>query len=117
MPARDERQAAMLPFCSSIHAPAHPRRGRLIPLVALLALALLPMLAVHAQGMHPSSSAMIYLALVRTPPVDYPIAFTSLRDGNNGIYVMHGNGGIPVRLTPTSTPSGFPTWSPDGRKI
>ena len=45
------------------------------------------------------------------------IAFTSIRDGNQEIYVMNANGSSQTRLTSNSVPDSGPTWSPDGKKI
>ena len=45
------------------------------------------------------------------------IAFTSERDGNQEIYVMHAFGSEPVNLTNHPANDSDPSWSPDGSKI
>ena len=45
------------------------------------------------------------------------IVFTSLRDGNNEIYVMDADGGNQENLTNNPAYDGDPDWSPDGTKI
>jgi Tol biopolymer transport system component len=45
------------------------------------------------------------------------IAFTSTRDGNNEIYVMHADGSGPTRLTNNPANDSEPAWSPSGTKI
>ena len=45
------------------------------------------------------------------------IVFTSLRDGNNEIYVMDADGGNQENLTNNPAYDAQPDWSPDGRKI
>ena len=45
------------------------------------------------------------------------IVFTSLRDGNNEIYVMDADGGNQENLTNHPAYDGQPDWSPDGTKI
>lgn len=48
------------------------------------------------------------------------IAFTSARDGGNGIWVMDADGSNPVKLTagaPYLIPAKWPSWSPDGSRI
>ena len=44
------------------------------------------------------------------------IAFTSLRD-DSGIYVMNADGSGQRNLTNNPALDGFPSWSPDGKKI
>ena len=45
------------------------------------------------------------------------IAFTSTRDGNPEIYVMHADGENQIRLTRHPEEDKMPSWSPDGKKI
>ena len=45
------------------------------------------------------------------------IAFTSNRDGNAEIYVMDGDGRNERRVTVNPNGDGYPSWSPDGKKI
>ena len=45
------------------------------------------------------------------------IAFTSLRDGNEEIYVMNADGSGQVNRTNTPGSDAQPAWSPDGQKI
>jgi dipeptidyl aminopeptidase/acylaminoacyl peptidase len=45
------------------------------------------------------------------------IAFTSTRDGNEEIYVMHADGSGQIRLTSNSWGDSSPAWSPNGRQI
>ena len=45
------------------------------------------------------------------------IVFTSLRDGNNEIYVMDADGGNQENLTNHPAYDGQPDWSPDGTRI
>ena len=45
------------------------------------------------------------------------IAFVSIRDGNDEIYVMNANGSDVTRLTNDPASDGGPAWSPDGLKI
>ena len=45
------------------------------------------------------------------------IAFTSVRDGNDEIYVMDFDGTDQIRLTTNPGFDGHPAWSPDGSKI
>jgi Tol biopolymer transport system component len=45
------------------------------------------------------------------------ILFTSLRDGNAEIYVMHSDGSNPRRLTHHRAHDDFPLWAPDGTRI
>jgi Tol biopolymer transport system component len=45
------------------------------------------------------------------------IAFSSVRDGNDEVYVMDADGGNVTRLTRDPAPDYGPSWSPDGRKI
>jgi Tol biopolymer transport system component len=45
------------------------------------------------------------------------IAFTTLRDGNNEIYVMNADGSDPTRLTDNPADDFAPAWSPDGSRI
>src|SRR4051794_4582059 len=56
----------------------------------------------------------------RTPaysPDGKKIAFVSLQDGNQEIYVMDADGGNQVRRTTNPLPDTDPSWSPDGTKI
>ena len=45
------------------------------------------------------------------------IAFTSTRDGDDEIYVMHADGSNPVQLTHPQSSDDCPAWSPDGTHI
>jgi TolB protein len=45
------------------------------------------------------------------------IAFTSLRDGEDEIYVMNADGGAETRITHSPFQDISPAWSPDGSKI
>lgn len=45
------------------------------------------------------------------------IAFTSTRDGDDEIYVMHADGSNPVQLTQPQSSDDCPAWSPDGTRI
>ena len=46
------------------------------------------------------------------------IAFNSIRDGNEEIYIMNADGSGQTRLTNNSASDDIdPTWSPDGEKI
>ncbi|RPJ30057.1 MAG: hypothetical protein EHM35_12940, partial [Planctomycetaceae bacterium] len=45
------------------------------------------------------------------------IAFTSVRDGNQEIYVMAVDGSEPTRLTDEQADDFGPAWSPDGSRI
>jgi dipeptidyl aminopeptidase/acylaminoacyl peptidase len=45
------------------------------------------------------------------------IAFETLRDGNNEIYVMNHDGSEQVNLTQNLSPDHAPAWSPDGTRI
>src|SRR5512140_439702 len=45
------------------------------------------------------------------------IAFTSIRDGNQEIYVMAVDGSRPTRLTDNPADDFGPAWSPDGKQI
>ena len=45
------------------------------------------------------------------------IAFTSVRDGIGGIYVMDGDGRNKRRVTENRSGDRLPAWSPDGKKI
>ena len=45
------------------------------------------------------------------------IAFTSVRDGIGGIYVMDGDGRNKRRVTEHPSVNRYPAWSPDGKKI
>ena len=45
------------------------------------------------------------------------IAYTSTRDGNDEIYVMHADGSNPVQLTHPQYSDNRPAWSPDGTRI
>src|SRR5438132_1116845 len=48
---------------------------------------------------------------------DGQIAFTSIRDGNREIYLMHADGTALVNLTNNPAQDEWPAWSPDGSKI
>jgi WD40 repeat protein len=50
-------------------------------------------------------------------PDESRIAFTSKRNGNREIQVMHTDGSSPQRLTSASAPEYQPAWSPDGSRI
>jgi Tol biopolymer transport system component len=51
-------------------------------------------------------------------PVDLrQMAFTSMRDGNEEIYLMNADSSNPVNLTNNPARDWMPTWSPDGSKI
>jgi Tol biopolymer transport system component len=50
-------------------------------------------------------------------PINGKIAFHSIRDGNNEIYVMNQDGSGQTRLTVDPVPDVQPAWSPDGAKI
>jgi len=50
-------------------------------------------------------------------PAGQQIAFTTLRDGNNEIYVMNADGSDPTRLTDNPADDFAPAWSPDGSRI
>lgn len=54
---------------------------------------------------------------VRTSGTSGEIAFTSDRDGTEGIYVMPADGSNPIRLSSDLTDDREPAWSPDGNKI
>ena len=45
------------------------------------------------------------------------VAFVSVRDGNQEIYLMAADGGRPVNLTRHEAPDSSPAWSPDGWRI
>ena len=45
------------------------------------------------------------------------IAFVSMRDGNEEIYVMDADGGNQINLTNNAADDREPAWSPDGKKI
>ena len=45
------------------------------------------------------------------------IAFTSTRDGDDEIYIMHADGSNPVQLTQPQSSDDCPAWSPDGTRI
>src|SRR5215211_1632578 len=45
------------------------------------------------------------------------IAFVSLRDGNDEIYVMNADGSGQTRLTDDPANNLSPSWSPDGERI
>src|SRR4029453_5386695 len=51
------------------------------------------------------------------PGVNGKIAFVSLRDGNQEIYVMNADGSDVQRLTFEQTADVEPAWSPDGSRI
>jgi Tol biopolymer transport system component len=63
--------------------------------------------------------AFVTSVLAQTPTLraNGKIAFTSDRDGNLEIYVMNPDGSNQVRITSNNVVDGYPTWSPDGRKI
>ena len=48
---------------------------------------------------------------------DGQIAFTSIRDGNREIYLMHADGTSQVNLTNNAADDEWPVWSPDGSRI
>src|SRR6266852_4745158 len=51
------------------------------------------------------------------PGANGKIAFVSVRDGNQEIYVMDANGSGQTRLTFSAAVDTHPSWSPDGSKI
>ena len=77
-------------------------------LVSILALTTLGTLLTSASSAHPTT--MHRLSGSGT------IAFASNRDGNPEIYVMTEMGSL-RRLTNSPKFDGFPSWSPDGRRI
>lgn len=50
-------------------------------------------------------------------PNNQSIAFMSLRDGTNAIYVISPDGGHEIRVTNTSAAISIPFWSPNGKQI
>lgn len=64
-----------------------------------------------------SMPARLDNAASRAEPQLGHIVFGSRRSGNMDIYIMQTDGSTPVRLTQNDTWDGFPTPSPDGKRI
>jgi Tol biopolymer transport system component len=66
----------------------------------------------------PSSPQGLYFQTEPTwSPDGTQIAFSSRRDGESHLYVMHADGTGARRLTNSSHPDDHPSWSPNGKRI
>jgi len=66
---------------------------------------------------HPLTPNIIVNTTSAFPGANGKIAFGSLRDGNQEVYVMNADGSGQTNLTNNTADDGVPAWSPDGSKI
>ena len=87
----------------------------LLGVVMVMAVVLALRLAgVLETGTHNVPQSELPNPVKQEPPVKMSakIAFTSLRDGNDEIYVMNADGSDQRRLTYNNAPDLWPSWSP-----
>jgi len=64
------------------------------------------------------ASLTLILLILASPTLVYgKIAFVTIRDGNEEIYVMDDDGSNPRNITQNPANDNEPSWSPDGKKI
>jgi len=85
------------------------RKGLVKPFLALAMVATLLLNTLAFLPMH--------RAVGTFPGLNGKIAFTSIRDGNEEIYVMNADGTDQTRLTNNPAGDWNPDWSPDGTRI
>src|SRR5438105_1808971 len=74
-------------------------------------------LGVTATAVRDNSKSVTASVAITAIVADGQIAFTSIRDGNREIYLMHADGTGQVNLTNNAADDEGPVWSPDGTKI
>ena len=74
-------------------------------------------LGVTATAVRDNSKSVTASVAITAIVADGQIAFTSIRDGNREVYLMHADGTGQVNLTNNAADDEWPVWSPDGSRI